>query len=114
MKKAEWNEGLSLIDNDIVESFIEQKESLKKRKRKRNIFIRYGAIAACLALIIGVSLFIPIMSDSYSVVNPQAPSKMPCFFGSEQSVGPTIEGDLDFTGISVTAINGQTVSGTIL
>ena len=103
MKKTEWNEGLSLIDNDIVESFIEQKESLKRRKRKRNIFIRYGAIAACLALIIGVSLFIPIMSDSYSVANPQAPSKMPCFFGSEQSVGPTIEGDLDFTGISVTA-----------
>ena len=36
MKKEEWNEGLNNIDSDLVEKYVEEKDKLTvKKKRKR-------------------------------------------------------------------------------
>ncbi len=59
MKKSEWNEGLNHLDSDIVEAFVEQKEILSHKKRLKNIWLRAGAVAACLALIISAAVVAP-------------------------------------------------------
>lgn len=54
MKKSEWNEALNHIDDDLVESYVAQKELLSKKKKSRGIWLRVGAIAATVAMIFGV------------------------------------------------------------
>ena len=34
MKKKEWNEGLSHIDPDLVEKYVEQKDRLRQKNKK--------------------------------------------------------------------------------
>ena len=51
MKQEEWNEGLNHIDDALVEEHIAKKEELKKK----TIWIRVGAIAASLALVLGIA-----------------------------------------------------------
>ena len=58
MKKQEWNEGLDHLDPELVEEYVEQKEFLSKKKRRRYLWIRIGALAACLAVIV-CALFAP-------------------------------------------------------
>ena len=52
MKKREWNEGLNNIDPDLVEKYLTQKETLSKNKRTKNIYLRIGVIAACVAFVL--------------------------------------------------------------
>ena len=58
MKKQEWNEGLDHLDPELVEEYVEQKDFLSKKKRRRDLWIRIGALAACLAVIV-CALFAP-------------------------------------------------------
>ena len=51
MKKKEWNEGLNLLDPDLVEKYVEQKDRLRQQKNKA-VWLRFGAIAACFAVAI--------------------------------------------------------------
>ncbi len=59
MNKKEWNEGLNLLEAEIIEKHIEQKERLVKKKNSQKIFIRFGAIAACFAIVIGAVIAVP-------------------------------------------------------
>ena len=52
MKKQEWNTGLDHLDPELVEKYIEQKDFLSKKKRRRDLLIRIGALAACLSLLV--------------------------------------------------------------
>lgn len=56
MKKKEWNEGLDHLDPALVEKYVAQKEELAQKKRQRAVWLRWGALAACLAVIVGVAL----------------------------------------------------------
>ena len=58
MKKKEWNEGLNHIDPDLVTQYVEQKERLVKRSRTKAVWLRVGALAACLCLVVGGVLVI--------------------------------------------------------
>ena len=51
MKQEEWNEGLNHIDDALVEEHVAKKDAL----RKKTIWIRVGAIAASLALVLGIA-----------------------------------------------------------
>lgn len=58
MKKQEWNAGLDHLDPELVEEYVDQKDFLSKKKRRRDLWIRIGALAACLAVIV-CALFAP-------------------------------------------------------
>jgi len=54
MKKEEWNEGLNHLESDVIEKYVEQRDGLmQKNKKSKNMWIRFGAMAACLCLILG-------------------------------------------------------------
>ena len=53
MKKSEWNEALNHIDDDLVDSYVAQKELLSKKKKSRVVWLRVLAVAACLAITLG-------------------------------------------------------------
>ena len=59
MKKQEWNEGLNHLDSALVEEYVLQKESLKKKSEKKKKWRPIASVAACLLLIVGVSFVIP-------------------------------------------------------
>lgn len=59
MKKQEWNEGLNHLDPALVEEYVLQKESLKKKTEKKKKWRPIASVAACLLLIVGVSFVIP-------------------------------------------------------
>lgn len=59
MKKNQWNEGLNHLDPDLVEKYTEHKDRIRQKKKQKNIWLRFGAIAACFVLIIGVVLASP-------------------------------------------------------
>ena len=52
MKKKQWNEGLNNIDPALVEKYLAQKEALSKKQKPKNIWLRIGAIAACIVLVL--------------------------------------------------------------
>ena len=60
MKKREWSEGIDHIDPALVEEYVETKDRLKKTKSRKGVWLRIGAIAACLVLIVGAIVIIPI------------------------------------------------------
>lgn len=59
MKKQEWSEGLNHLDPALVEEYVLQKESLKKKSEKKKKWRPIASVAACLLLIVGVSFVIP-------------------------------------------------------
>ena len=65
MKKKEWNEGLNHLDPDLVEKYIEQKDRLRqKNKKHKSVWLRFGAIAACLLLIVSAIIVVPILREN--------------------------------------------------
>ena len=64
MKKKEWNEGLNHLDPDLVEKYVEQKDTLRQKNKKPiSIWLRFGAIAACFVLIVGTIIVVPNLPD---------------------------------------------------
>ena len=60
MKKNEWNEGLSNIDIDLVEEYVKKKEKLAGMKKRSASLLRTGAVAACLIVVMGVIVAVPM------------------------------------------------------
>ena len=82
MKKEEWNEGMNHLDSDLVEEYVSKKEQLtQKNKMPKGFWLRVGAVAACLVLIIGAGVALgesgllspPIIVDPTEPTRPQAP-----------------------------------------
>ncbi|MBQ4641617.1 MAG: hypothetical protein IJB47_03280 [Oscillospiraceae bacterium] len=64
MTKEEWNEGLNHLDPDLIEQYIEQKDHLRQKSRKaKGVWLRLGAIAACLLLIISAAIVALMLQD---------------------------------------------------
>ncbi len=110
MKKQEWNEGLDHIDPKIVENYLNQKEQFAKQKRQRALWLRFGALAACVCLIFGAVVLIlprvterpPVGSDierptdgsehetnsqDLPIVNLQVPTGAPQYYGNGEGLG---------------------------
>ena len=63
MKKKEWNQGLDHIDYDLIEKYTLQKEKLNGRQHTKSVWLRVGALAACLVLILGAVVFLPRLQN---------------------------------------------------
>ena len=61
MKRNEWNEGLNHLEPDVVESYVTKKDTLSQSKKKHAVWIRFGAIAACFAILVGTVLAVPLL-----------------------------------------------------
>ncbi|MBE6652832.1 MAG: hypothetical protein E7610_05390 [Ruminococcaceae bacterium] len=60
MKKEEWNEALDHIDPELVEEYVEKKEHLSRRKIPAGAWLRFGAVAACACLLVGIVAIAPL------------------------------------------------------
>lgn len=63
MKKQEWNEALNHLDPEIVEKYVLQKDELRQKKRKKTVWFRAVIIAACLAVVVGTMVLLPLFFD---------------------------------------------------
>lgn len=61
MNKQQFNEALCFIDADLVESYIQQDDALKKSAVKRNMWLRVGAAAACFCVMVAAVFALPMM-----------------------------------------------------
>ena len=124
MKARDWNNGLNHIDPDLVEEFINtgtRLELRRKRKKRGMLWLRIGAIAACLAILVASPFaLIPLLHPQDPTVPPtsetekenatentdnpssppsflpllervQTPSGAPFYYGSENSIGSSSE-----------------------
>lgn len=57
MKKKDWNEGLNHLGPDLVEEYVTQKEAYAQKKKSAKPYW-FAAVAAMLALAIGLSAFL--------------------------------------------------------
>ncbi|MBQ5602703.1 MAG: hypothetical protein IIU77_07790 [Clostridia bacterium] len=62
MKKEEWNEGLNNIDSDLVEKYVEEKDKLSVKKKRKAVLVRIVSAAACFALILSAIIVVPMLA----------------------------------------------------
>lgn len=105
MNKQEWNEGLNHIDADLVESYVEEKEKRRQRKKTIPLWVRVVAVAACLAIVIGVWNAPNSSGKRIAIGDFQMSWSVPQYYGYESTAnifsGSSAE-EVD-AGISVTA-----------
>ncbi len=66
MKENEFLDGVSNIEPDVVERFISMDNKLQKKANKqkpKGIWLRFGAIAACLVLILSAVIVVPMLIE---------------------------------------------------
>ena len=64
MKEHEFLDGVSHIESDIVESFVAMDNRLQRRahrSKSQRAWMRVGAVAACLAVIVGAIIAVPVL-----------------------------------------------------
>ncbi len=64
MKENEFLDGVSNIESDVVERFVSMDNRLQRRANRskaKRIWMRIGAVAACLAVIVGAVLAVPVL-----------------------------------------------------
>ena len=69
MKQTEWNEGLNHIDPALVQEYVEQKEKLTNNRKRKSLWLRASALAACLSLIFGAVMVAPLLKGD-EPINP--------------------------------------------
>ncbi len=73
MKENKFLDGVSCIDTDVVERFVSMDDQLIKkaeRQKKKTRFLRFGALAASFALILGVGALIYKDLLKPQIINP--------------------------------------------
>ena len=60
MKKEEWNEGMNRLDSGLVEEYVVEKDRLSKKGKRKTMWLRVCAAAACLVTAAAVAL-IPML-----------------------------------------------------
>ncbi len=107
MKENEFLDGISKIDTEIVEQYVEIDNKLQireKRKSKKRILIRIAAVAACVAIIAGAIVILPgFMRDSFQITDKHSPSDLPKYCGPIGSSASGIATSINIYGVSVTA-----------
>ncbi len=89
MKENEFLDGVSNIEPDVVERFVTMDNKLQSRsKRSRNIWLRVLALAACVALVIGVIATVVLLQGGETGQDiPAKPSLNERVFLSVQTMG---------------------------
>lgn len=70
MKNDTWNEGLSHVDDELIEEYYILKEKYQKKRRRKELIMRIAAATACISIIAtaGASLVIRRTSEAVSPV----------------------------------------------
>ena len=102
MKKKEWNQGLDHIDYDLVEKYTLQKEKIKGRQHTKSVWLRVGALAACLVLIFGAVVFLPRLQNDVPIDVETTPSGELNGSTNDSTIVPPTDGD-GFTSIILNA-----------
>lgn len=107
MTSQEWNEGLNQLDSDLIQDYILQKDEVVQRKKAKHFWLRLGAAAACLALIVGVILLFPTSQqpDLPPQITAPIPST-PIIFGTDNSLSGS---NLEFVVGSTTQLSGESL-----
>ena len=63
MKKEEFNEGMNHLDPEIIEQYSLQKDNLRRTKKLRGTWLRFGSVAACFAVIAGTIIAFPRLRE---------------------------------------------------
>ena len=71
MKKEEWNQGMDHLDPDLVEQYVTKKDGLRQKRKVRKVWLRLSAMAACLAVIVGAILAVPVLRV---ITRPEVPT----------------------------------------
>ncbi len=77
MKAIEWNDALNHLDTDIVEQYIEQKDSLRQRNKIKNFRMRIGALAACFLLMVSAVITLPMLKSAAPPITDDPPPLTP-------------------------------------
>ena len=75
MNAKEWNEGLNYLDPALLEDFMQQKERLDQQIKRKNIWLRLGAAAACVCLLL-LGAYVAHRVNN-ATQNPTDPSRGP-------------------------------------
>lgn len=90
MREQEFLDGVSLIEADVVESFVAMDARLQRkagRSKARVIWTRIGAVAACLAVVLCAVMILPMLGvGSPEVFDP--PFELP-FWGDPSNEDPS-------------------------
>ncbi len=79
------------------------KTNLKKEKKtNKNVWLRFGAIAACFLLIVSAAIVVPLLRDD-NTVNSKAPFPAPNYYGSEATLTEGLPAEINDEGFSVIA-----------
>lgn len=70
MKTKQFNEGLCHIDEELVKEYIEQKEKAVAKARKKSLWLRFGATAACLVLIVSTVILSLMHQTNFTFKSP--------------------------------------------
>ena len=90
MKENEFLDGVSNIEADVVERFVLIDDKLQNNTNKsksKGLWLRIGAVAACLALILGAVIVAPMLWDDSPDVTTEAPTTE----GTFNTEAPTTE-----------------------
>ncbi len=95
MKENEFLDGVSNIESDIVERFVAMDNKLKNKSSKSKIFwLRFGAVAACFLLIVGVIIVIPMLSDEPDPYVPYFDPAIQPYFPTGDAWSPIINSNV--------------------
>lgn len=59
MTPQEWNEGMNLLDMELIEEHLHAQEKFVRGNRQGRLWLQLGAAAACLALLLGAFFLTP-------------------------------------------------------
>ncbi len=101
MKENEFLDGISNIESDVVERFVSMDNRLQKkanRSKTRGRWLRLGAVAACLALIVGAVMVVQMLRKPDNINHSPKPDNInhsPIIFDAtaspEQLTGSSLE-----------------------
>ena len=95
MKENEFLDGVSNIESDIVERFVAMDNKLKNKSSKSKIFwLRFGVVAACFLLIVGVIIVIPMLSDEPDPYVPYFDPAIQPYFPTGDAWSPIINSNV--------------------
>ena len=70
MTRNKWNEGLNCLPADLVDKFITERDKARRKNKIRRMWLRIGAMAACLAVIISAVITAPRLAGGGTGVVP--------------------------------------------
>ena len=70
MTRNKWNEGLNCLPADLVDKFITERDKARRKNKIRRMWLRIGAMAACLAVIISAVITAPMLAGGGTGVVP--------------------------------------------